>query len=125
MGLGAGPHRDVAAPGGGQWRASGRHRLVEDEDLVATALAHNLGDHLGAAENAHPARVYVAGVSSGGFLVPRIACEMGDKVAAVADAIATSRQAVFRSCNPRQVPFALIASTTDPINRMPVRPGTS
>ena len=46
----------------------------------------------------------------------RVACEMGDKVAAVADVIATARPAVFQSCNPAAVPFALIASTTDPVN---------
>ena len=48
--------------------------------------------------------------------MPRIACEMGDKVAAVADVIATSVRAVFQSCNPHPVPFALIASTTDDAN---------
>lgn len=80
------------------------------------AFLRTLIDHLVAEENGDPARIYVAGVSSGGFLAPRIACEMGDKVAAVADVIATARQAVFQSCNPRPVPFALIASTTDDVN---------
>lgn len=54
------------------------------------AFMRALIDHLVADENGDPARVYVVGVSSGGFLVPRIACEMGDEVAAVADVIATS-----------------------------------
>ena len=80
------------------------------------AFLRTLIDHLVADENGDPARVYVAGVSSGGYLVPRVACEMGDKVAAVADVIATARQSVFQSCNPNAVPFALVASTTDPTN---------
>ena len=41
---------------------------------------------------------------------------MGDKVAAVADVIATAVRSVFTSCNPDPVPFALIASTTDDTN---------
>ena len=80
------------------------------------AFLRALIDHLAADENGDPTRVYVAGVSSGGFLVPRIACEMGDKVAAVADVIGTARQAVFKDCNAHPVPFALIASTTDDTN---------
>ena len=55
-------------------------------------------------------------MSSGGYLVPRIASEMGDKVAAVGDVIATSVRAVFQDCNPPAVPLALIASTTDSTN---------
>lgn len=73
-------------------------------------------DRLVADENGDPERVYVAGVSSGGYLVTRVACEMGDRVAAVADVIATTVATVLRSCNPAHVPFALIASTTDDVN---------
>ena len=80
------------------------------------AFLRTLIDHLVAEENGDPSRVYVAGTSSGGYLVPRVACEMGDKVAAVADVIATAREAVFQACNTNPVPFALIASTTDPTN---------
>ena len=84
---------------------------VDDIGFLRTLI-----DHLVAEENGDAQRVYVAGVSAGGYLAARVACEMGDKVAAVADVIATARQAVFRSCNPRPVSFALIASTTDETN---------
>ncbi len=86
------------------------------EPVDDIAFLRALIDHLVTDENGDPARVYVAGVSSGGFLVPRIACEMGDKVAAVADVIGTARQAVFKDCNSPPVSFALIASTTDDTN---------
>jgi polyhydroxybutyrate depolymerase len=89
---------------------------TQGEPVDDIAFLRALIDHLVADENGDPARVYVAGVSSGGYLIPRVACEMADKVAAVADVIATARQAVFRSCNPRPVSFALIASTTDDTN---------
>lgn len=86
------------------------------EPVDDIAFLRALIDHLVADENGDPARVYVAGVSSGGYLVARVACEMGDKVAAVADVIATAVRAEFQSCNPHPVPFALIASTTDDTN---------
>ena len=94
------------------------------EPVDDIALLRTLIDHLVADENGDPARVYVAGVSSGGYLAARVACEMGGKVAAVADVIATARQAVFQSCNPALVPFALIASTTDPTNPYAGRAGS-
>jgi polyhydroxybutyrate depolymerase len=88
---------------------------TDGEQVDDIAFLRTLIDHVVAVENGDATRVYVAGVSSGGYLVPRIACEMGDRVAAVADVIATARQAVFQECNSRPVPFALIVSTTDDI----------
>ena len=97
---------------------------TDGEPVDDIAFLRALIDHLVADENGDPARVYVAGVSSGGYLVPRIACEMGDKVAAAADVIATSLRSVFEDCSPHPVPFALIASTTDETNPYAGAPGT-
>ncbi len=94
------------------------------EPVDDIAFLRALIDRLVADENGDPARVYVTGVSSGGFLVPRIACEMGDKVAAVADVIGTARQAVFKECSSPPVSFALIASTTDDTNPYAGAPGS-
>jgi len=96
---------------------------TDGEQVDDIAFLRTLIDHLVAVENGDPTRVYVAGVSSGGYLVPRVACEMGDRVAAVADVIATARQAVFQDCNARPVPFALIVSTTDDTNPYAGAPG--
>lgn len=75
-------------------------------ELIAELIAHENGD---------PARVYVAGVSAGGFIIPRIACELSGNVTAVADIIATAREAQLANCtNARPTPFLLLASTTDP-----------
>lgn len=76
---------------------------TDGEPVDDIAFLRALIDHLVADENGDPARVYVAGVSSGGYLVPRIAYEMGEKVAAVADVIATSVRSVFEDCNPHPV----------------------
>jgi polyhydroxybutyrate depolymerase len=68
-----------------------------------------------ARENGDAARVYVVGVSAGGYMIPRIACELSDNVTAVADIIATAREAQLANCpDARPVPFLLLASTTDP-----------
>ena len=93
------------------------------EPVDDIAFLRALIDRVIAEENGDPSRVYVVGVSSGGFLAPRVACEMGDKVASVADVIGTARQSVFQGCNSAPVPFALIASTTDDTNPYAGAPG--
>jgi polyhydroxybutyrate depolymerase len=76
--------------------------------LIGSLVENDRGD---------PGRVYVAGVSSGGYLAARIACELSDRITAVAIVIATARKSQFSSCDQaRPVPLVLIASTTDPEN---------
>ena len=87
-------------------------RFVDDTGflraLIGDLVAHEGGD---------PRRVYVAGVSAGGYMAARVACEMPDVVTAVADVIATMREAQAKPCEQgRPVPFLLMASTTDPTN---------
>ena len=87
-------------------------RYVDDTGflraLIGELVAHDKGD---------PRRVYVAGVSAGGYMAARVACEMSDVVTAVADVIATMREAQVTRCEQaRPVPFLLMASTTDPTN---------
>ena len=73
--------------------------------LIDQVVAHDHGD---------PARVYVAGVSAGGAMTIRVACELTDKVAAVAAVVATARTSLVPHClNGRPIPFLLMASTTD------------
>jgi polyhydroxybutyrate depolymerase len=75
--------------------------------LIAELVSHEKGD---------PTRVYVVGVSAGGYMIPRVACELGDSVTAVADVIATALQSQLANCaNTRPTPFLLLASTTDPV----------
>jgi polyhydroxybutyrate depolymerase len=74
--------------------------------LIADLITHENGD---------AARVYVVGDSAGGYMIPRIAGELSDSVTAVADIIATAREAQPANCaDARPIPLLLLASTTDP-----------
>lgn len=85
---------------------------VDDIGFLRAVVAE-----LVATRHADPARIYVAGVSAGGYMTVRVACEMPDVVAAVADIIATARAAQLKHCPPgRPVPVLLLASTTDSVN---------
>ncbi len=59
-------------------------------------------------------RVYVTGMSNGGFMTARLACESSELFAAVAVVAATMPQNVTLACKPaRGVPFLLIHGTAD------------
>jgi polyhydroxybutyrate depolymerase len=61
-----------------------------------------------------PARVYAVGISNGGFFVQRLACQLSDKLAAVAVVVATVPKALPERCKPaRPVPIAFYLGTAD------------
>jgi len=60
-------------------------------------------------------RIYVTGMSSGGFMAAKLGCELSDRIAAVAIVAATVEQKVFTDCRPnRLVPAMIIQGTADP-----------
>lgn len=61
-----------------------------------------------------PRRVYATGVSNGGFLVQRLACETSSPIAAFASVVATLPSQLKGSCNPQTpVPMLMINGTDD------------
>ena len=83
---------------------------VEDIAFLRALIAELVKEH-----NGDPGRVYVSGISSGGFMTARVACEMGDVVTAAADIIGTAVKSELESCKKgRAMPFLLMVSTTDP-----------
>ena len=61
-------------------------------------------------------RVYVAGISNGAIMAGRLACQLSDKIAAVAQVAGTASVEVASSCNPgRPVPVLEIHGTADPL----------
>ncbi len=66
--------------------------------------------------NADPSRVYVLGMSNGGFMSLTLACKAADKVTAVGSVTGFLGVELARSCTPsRAVPVAIIAGDADPL----------
>lgn len=62
------------------------------------------------------ARVYVTGMSNGGFMTQRVACSLADQIAAAGSVAATMGQILASSCKPsKPVPMMLIQGTQDPL----------
>jgi polyhydroxybutyrate depolymerase len=69
------------------------------------------------------ARVYITGISNGGLMAFRMACEASLPIAALAPVAATIPANIAATCAPqRPLPIALIEGTDDPI--MPMQGGT-
>jgi polyhydroxybutyrate depolymerase len=70
--------------------------------------------------NADSKRVYVTGISNGGFMSARLGCELSHKITAFASVAATMEQNIFNNCNPKKpVPALFIHGSDDkfvPIN---------
>jgi polyhydroxybutyrate depolymerase len=91
--------------GGGCCGYAANHR-VDDVGFVRALI-----DDLGRLVRLDPRRVYAAGMSNGAHLVYRLACELSDRVAAVA---AVAGPMVLDGCRPaRPVPVLHIHGTDD------------
>jgi polyhydroxybutyrate depolymerase len=63
-----------------------------------------------------PGKVYITGVSNGGTMTLRLACELSDKIAAAAAVIANVPEEIYGTCKPKQkVPIIIMNGTQDPL----------
>jgi len=63
-----------------------------------------------------PGKIYVTGVSNGGTMTYRLACELSDKIAAAAAVIANVPEEVYNKCRPsNKVPIIIMNGTDDPL----------
>ncbi len=73
------------------------------------------------------ARIYATGLSNGGFMSARIACELNDRIAAVAIVGASFEQGIYNNCTlTKSVPAIVMQGTADtfvPFNGGTVSPG--
>ncbi len=61
-------------------------------------------------------RVYATGISNGGFFSNRLACELTDKIAAIASVAATMPEPLVSSCKPsRPISVLYMQGTQDPL----------
>ena len=64
--------------------------------------------------NIDPTRVYMCGMSNGGFMSYYSACELSTRIAAIASVTGTMNNAIYDNCNPeRAVPVLEIHGTAD------------
>jgi polyhydroxybutyrate depolymerase len=103
----------VAYPDGvGHHWNDGRGRSTADDIAFVRALLDEL-------ERSYPVdshRVYATGISNGGFFSHRLACELTDRIAAIASVAATMPEPLVSSCKPsRPISVLYMQGTKDPL----------
>lgn len=83
---------------------------VDDVAFLRAVLADVV-----AKDGGDPKRVFLYGISVGGQMAMRVACEMAGELRAVAAMLATALTSQFEECaNAKPIPILLMASKTDP-----------
>ncbi len=98
---------------GGHWNDG---RLDSDNpDVDDVGFVRTLIDHLVKTKNIDSSRVYATGISNGGAMTHRLACELSDKIAAFAPVSSSLSVRLASSCKPsRQVSMLMFNSPDDP-----------
>ena len=82
-----------------------------DVEFIAVLI-----DHLITTQGVDPNRVYATGISNGGFMSFRLACELSDRIAGVAPVTATLSEDLISFCQPAHpIKLLLINGTADPL----------
>lgn len=106
----------VAYPDGvdRSWNDARGEGPAADQGVDDVAFLSDLVDTLVRDRNVDPKRVYATGLSNGGLMTFRLACELSDKLAAFAPVIATLPEK--QACAPsRPLPIAIFVGTEDPL----------
>lgn len=92
-----------------EWNSGGDQQAANVDDV---GFIRAVIDHMVATSQADPKHVFVTGISSGAEMAHRVACELSDRVAAVAS---VSGDLGIAACNPTQpVSIVEIHGTLDP-----------
>jgi len=98
---------------GNSWNAGGCCGQAVEENIDDVGFASDLIDKISADYCVDPARVFSTGMSNGGFISYRLACELSDRIAAIAPVAGTNR---MPTCEPtRPVPVIAFNGTADPL----------
>ena len=91
------------------WNTFLGNSTVDDVGFIRDLL-----NSLQATYNIDTNRVYSTGMSNGGFMSYSLACELGDRITAIASVTGTMIQSKLNACNPvRPVPVMQIHGTAD------------
>ena len=86
------------------------HSGIDDVGFISKII-----DTLSLLYNIDLNRVYTCGLSNGGFLSHRLACELGNRIAAIASVAGEFSDSVAYYCAPaRKIPVMMIHGTNDP-----------
>ncbi len=86
-----------------------------NQDTDDVGFINALIDTLKANYNINLNRVYSCGMSNGGFMSYTLACELTDRIAAIASVTGSMAPGVPEQCNPtRQIPVMQVHGTADP-----------
>ena len=86
-------------------------RRVDDVGFIGALI-----DEVARRRGIDRARVYVAGLSNGGFFSLRLGCELGDRLAGIGVVAATFSDSLLARCHPgRSLPVLVIDGTADPL----------
>ena len=101
------------------WNTFGNGATVDDVGFI-----RDLIDTLSASFNIDPQRIYATGMSNGGFMSYSLACELNERIAAIASVTGSMSPFKLATCNPaRPVPVMEIHGTADnvvPYNGIPL-----
>ncbi len=98
---------------------TGRHwndgRLADDP-IDDVAFISALVDELRKTYRADPKRIYATGISNGAMFSQRLACQLSDKIAAIAPVAGGMREPVAATCAPsRPIAVLMINGKADPL----------
>ena len=90
--------------------------LDRQERVNDVAFFAAMFDALIASGEADPKRIYMSGGSNGGMMTYRLACELGDRIAASTVMVASLPEKLAPTCRPqRPMPLLIMAGTADPL----------
>jgi polyhydroxybutyrate depolymerase len=97
--------------GTAHWNVGWGASTVDDIGFTAALI-----DAISADYAINQKRIYSTGMSNGGFMSYKLACELSDKIAAIASVTGTMNKGQFNQCNPTHpMPVMEIHGTTDAI----------
>ena len=103
------PNGTIDGLGNRFWNTFGTGSPVDDVEFLS-----NLIDSLRTKYNIDPNRIYSTGMSNGGFMSYSLACELSNKIAAIASVTGSMITVNLNACNPqRPVPVMEIHGTAD------------
>lgn len=107
----------IASPVGTAWHSgAGLLSIYPNTNIDDVAFLNSLIDSVSTWYNIDDKRIYSTGFSMGGFMSNRLACELTDRIAAIASVAGTIGNEIKGACNPsKTIPILHIHSTEDEI----------